>query len=373
MKILLMGEFSNVHATLADALRKKGHYVTVASHGDVWKNYPRDIDLRWNQSSRLSYYWFRVKLIWLALFRFKGYDVVQYINPTALWVKQSVSIWFFNQLKKHNKLMVYGVFGDDYLTVDRMLDTDRLQYSDFVYDGRIINASYNLHRIKDKQRQKPLWECMVRGSTYFIAGAYDCYVVYDSPEYAGRLFYIPFPIKCAESSSRHFDGICPVRILLGIQRKRMLVKGTDMLLPLFRRLEQKYPERIELSIVENIPFEEYNKMLRDADVVVDQLYSVCPAMNALETMKYGAITVSGGEEVFYDFIGEQTLRPIINLRPFDDEGNLKILEDILLTPENLNRMSRESIEFIKKYHDSDIVAEKYLEIWKKGLERVAKL
>ena len=45
MRILLLGEFSNVHATLALGLRKLGHDVVVASDGDEWKNYPRDIDL----------------------------------------------------------------------------------------------------------------------------------------------------------------------------------------------------------------------------------------------------------------------------------------------------------------------------------------
>lgn len=34
MKILLLGEYSNVHATLADGLRKLGHQVTVLSNGD---------------------------------------------------------------------------------------------------------------------------------------------------------------------------------------------------------------------------------------------------------------------------------------------------------------------------------------------------
>lgn len=32
-----MGEYSNVHATLADGLRKLGHQVTVLSNGDFWK------------------------------------------------------------------------------------------------------------------------------------------------------------------------------------------------------------------------------------------------------------------------------------------------------------------------------------------------
>lgn len=34
MKILLMGEYSNVHWTLAEGLRTLGHDVTVLSNGD---------------------------------------------------------------------------------------------------------------------------------------------------------------------------------------------------------------------------------------------------------------------------------------------------------------------------------------------------
>ena len=45
MKILLLGEYSNVHSTLALGLRALGEQVCVASDGDGWKNYPRDIDL----------------------------------------------------------------------------------------------------------------------------------------------------------------------------------------------------------------------------------------------------------------------------------------------------------------------------------------
>ena len=45
MRILLIGEYSNVHATLAEGLRALGQQVTVVSNGDFWKDYPRDIDL----------------------------------------------------------------------------------------------------------------------------------------------------------------------------------------------------------------------------------------------------------------------------------------------------------------------------------------
>ena len=45
MKILLLGEFSNVHNNLAEGLRTLGHDVTTANGGHGWSNYHRDIDL----------------------------------------------------------------------------------------------------------------------------------------------------------------------------------------------------------------------------------------------------------------------------------------------------------------------------------------
>lgn len=45
MKILLIGEYSNVHATLAAGLKRLGHEAVVLSNGDFWKDYPRDINL----------------------------------------------------------------------------------------------------------------------------------------------------------------------------------------------------------------------------------------------------------------------------------------------------------------------------------------
>ena len=79
MKILLLGEYSNVHATLGKALIQLGHQVTLISNGDFWKNYPRDIDL-----SRTPGRWggicYTARLLTL-LPRLRGYDVVQLINP----------------------------------------------------------------------------------------------------------------------------------------------------------------------------------------------------------------------------------------------------------------------------------------------------
>ena len=79
MKILLLGEYSNVHWTLSEGLRQLGHTVTVVSNGDFWKNYQRNIDLS-RTYTKLGGISYMIKLYSL-LPRLRGYDVVQIINP----------------------------------------------------------------------------------------------------------------------------------------------------------------------------------------------------------------------------------------------------------------------------------------------------
>ena len=79
MKILLIGEYSNVHNTLAHGLRELGHTVTVISNGDFWKNYPRDIDVS-RRPGKLGGVLLLAK-IYALLPRMRGYDIVQFTNP----------------------------------------------------------------------------------------------------------------------------------------------------------------------------------------------------------------------------------------------------------------------------------------------------
>ena len=82
MKILLLGEYSNVHATLAEGLRKLGHQVTVLSNGDFWKNYPRDINLV-RKPGKLGGMLYLAKLL-TNVHKLRGYDKKQLINPVFL-------------------------------------------------------------------------------------------------------------------------------------------------------------------------------------------------------------------------------------------------------------------------------------------------
>ena len=101
MKILLLGEYSNVHWTLAQGLRNRGHEVCVVSNGDFWKDYPRDIDVA-RKAGKIGGIILILKL-WSLLPKMRGYDVVQLINPMFFVFKAERLFWFYRYLRHHNK------------------------------------------------------------------------------------------------------------------------------------------------------------------------------------------------------------------------------------------------------------------------------
>ena len=134
MRILLLGEYSNVHATLAKGLRRLGHRVTVVSNGDFWKDYPRDIDVsRHGTFGGLRLY---LRLL-LLLPRLRGYDIVQLINPMFFEIKAERLYFFYHYLRRHNRRIVLGGFGMDYYWVHECITRFPLRYSDFNFGTEI--------------------------------------------------------------------------------------------------------------------------------------------------------------------------------------------------------------------------------------------
>ena len=125
MKILLLGEYSGVHSTLAEGLRYLGHTVTVASNGDFWQGYQCDINL--SRKGRWSF----LARVMAALPRMRGFDIVQVVNPMFMELKAERLFSIYNYLRKHNKKMVMSVVGDDYYYpfINRTLKP--MRYSDF--------------------------------------------------------------------------------------------------------------------------------------------------------------------------------------------------------------------------------------------------
>lgn len=368
MKILLIGEYSNVHATLAEGLKHFGHEVTVMSNGDFWKNYPRDINL-----VRTYTKWGGIKYLaklYRLLPRLRGFDIVQLINPMFLELKAERIFPIYHYLRRHNRKVILCGFGMDWYWVNTCCTEKPLRYSDFNIGNELRTDADALKERKDwlGTAKERLNKEIANDCDGILTGLYEYHVCYQ-PVFPEKTTYIPYPIKMENphwKPTEKTDG--KIKIFIGINKTRSAYKGTDIMLEAALELQRKYPEQMEVIKVESVPFETYQQLLNGSDAILDQLYSYTPSMNSLLAMSKGIVCIGGGEPENYELIGEKELRPIINVQP-TRESVYHETEQLILHPERLAELKRQSVEYIRRHHDYIEVAKQYVNFYKKLLEK----
>lgn len=377
MRILLLGDYSNVHNTLAKGLKALGHECVVASDGDHWKDYPRDIDLKRDLSTvgTIGFLWRLMK----ALPSFRGYDIVQIINPIFIELKAEKMYWFYDYLRKHNKKIVLGAFGMDYYWAQVNTEIRPLRYSDFNIGDtvRMDPPAVDFREDWIGTPKEKLTKYVAHDADWIVAGLQEYWATYNAvPELRDKMSFIPFPIKMPEE--RIDEGSCishlpfgggregALKLFVGISRNRSAYKGTDIMLAAAKAVKEKYPDKLDLQIAEGVPFAQYQYMMDNSDAILDQLYSYTPAMNSLLAMSKGIINIGGGEPENYEIIGENELRPIVNVLP-TFESCFEEIEKLVLHPELVPEMKRQSIEYVKKHHDYIKVAKQYETLYERLL------
>ena len=363
MKILLLGEYSNLHATLADGLRQLGHEVLVVSDGTNIYNYRRDISLYRKNNGPWETGKFLVKLM-ATLPKLRNFDIVQLINHDFLAIKAERQFGIYRYLRKHNRHVVLGAFGNDWQWVKTNLEDRPFRYGEFYVGEKIRDNVYTKRVVRE-------WYGSTKGElSRFIANDCDAiisclyeYLVSYEHDYPQKTHFVPLPIvpktdvRVQPRTARQ-----PVRFFLGIKRNLMEYKGTDIFYEALQRIKQQYPDHCEITVVEDLPFDEYVKQMQFQDAILDQAYSYTPAMNALEAMSRGLICIGGGEEENYAIINEHELRPIINILP-NVESVYHALEQLIQHPERIPILQQQSIDYVKKHHDYINIARQYEQIY----------
>ena len=357
MRILLLGEYSNVHATLAEGLRTLGHQVTVASNGDFWKNYPRDIDLS-RKEGKLGGLKLLAKVC-AQLPQWRGYDVVQFINPIFLELKANHILPIYKYLRKHNKKMVLCAMGMDWYWVHECTYRKPLRYSDFNIGDKVRTDEPAVREQRDwlGTAKEQLNKYIAADCDHIIAGLYEDYVCYE-PYFKEKTHFIPLPIKAESNLSPHASHPSTIKVFIGISKGRSAYKGTDIMLRAAEDVLRAHPDKMQLIKAEGVPFAEYQKLMDGSDAILDQLYSYTPSMNPLLAMSKGIICIGGGEPENYEILGENELRPIINVQP-TYESVRDELEQLIINPSHINELKHQSIEYVRRHHDYIKVAKQY--------------
>lgn len=370
-KILLLGDYSNCHRTLGTGLRRLGCDVTIASDGSRWMDCRRDIDIA-RKPGKVNGLLHTLRMHGLLRTSLSGYDIVAVHDPVFTTLRPERLRPLLALLQKRNRSLFYTAMSTDSAFLDMLAAPDSpLRYSEWFVDGKPSRMYLDNPAKWDEWHAEPL-RSYEENFFDIIDGAVSVLYEYqlgmerrlgtERSAYGG----IPIDLELFEPVELP-DNISKVKFFLGRDRNRKLMKGSDLLETAAQEVVRRHPDKAELVIVENRPFDEFIGLLKDSHVVLDQIYSYTPATTALMAMAYGLNVVSGAEPEYYDFIGEFENRPIVNA-PIELGPLTNTLEDIVLHPERIRERGLRSREFVEKHNRCGTVAGWFLDFWLERLD-----
>lgn len=360
MKILLLGDYSGCHANLAKGLRKLGHTVTLVSDGCGFMNVEPDVKLvrKPGLPGSVAY----LARVLSESRKWRGYDVVQLINPHFLNLRPGKLRRIFDSLRKHNNSVYVTLCSEDTPFVDALLNRGVFRYSEAKVGDRPTRFyTENPHFYDDW-----LLPETADYQQYFFDKIDGMMAVL--PEYAmgvkpgleGKLFNTGIPIDTQQIDYKPEPLTGKVRVMIPYKSSQMQRKGADRLLESLLELEKELPD-MELTRVSDVPFEEFLRILGRSHILVDQLYAYSPATGALNAMSKGVVPVTGGEPEYAEWLGEKGELPLFAIRPTDDIK--ACLKEYILDRQRIERVRAEGRKLVEKHNELTVVAQKFVEAW----------
>lgn len=132
-------------------------------------------------------------------------------------------------------------------------------------------------------------------------------------------------------------------------------KGTSYVLEAVERLKSEGYD-FEFRLFQNTSNVKVRETLSNADISVDQLFSTCPGMFAIESMAAGCAVLGGNIPEFSGFPPEL---PVIHTDPDNVYQNMKML---LENPELRRELGEKGRRYVEKYNDYRKIADEFLKI-----------
>lgn len=364
MRILFVGDYSNLHATLAKELKKRGHEVTVLSDKGGYLDSYADIFLQREKGIPGSIkYLYNLFTILPSL---KDYDIVQFINPNFLNLRPGKIKYFFDRLKNQNGKMFLTLAGNDYYYCKACLDGKLFRFSEF----KIGNEFTDFH--KSNPNLLYGWTSYMNRNwnEYFydnIDGAMSVLPEYDMvakeiiPE---KTIFTNIPINIDDLPEPDYDFSYPIKLFIGIRPGTEIQKGGKKLLKIIKDIESRMSDKVIVESVSNLSVSNFIKKMSQSHIVLDQLYAYSPATTALLGMSMGKTVGSGAQEEYYNYIDNSATRPLISLSPFDTDIKERLIE-LIENPEDIKTRGKESKMIAENNNDVKKVVDKFIAHWQR--------
>ena len=375
MKILLIGEYSRLHNSLQEGLQMLGNDIKILGFNDGFKNF--DIDYKINKKWDSGF----LKKIKVAVYRISGfdissfctylqfkkiykqldnYDVIQLINENSFFCTYYYEQKILNLLfQKTSKTFLLSC-GDDFLNVKYNFENPHKKSVIQPYlEGKIQKKDF-LNTLKfQKNEFRKLHNFIYENIDGVIASDLDYhYPLVGNAKYSGL---VANPINISNLKFEQLQSIEKIVIFLGINKESYYKKGLDYFEKALEIVKNKYQEKIEVIITENLPYKTYIKSYKKAHIVLDQIYALDQGYNALEAMAKGKVVFTGADKKFsqyYNISEIVAINALPNVNYLVDQLSL-LIED----PAAILKISKNARQFIEKEHDYIEIAKKYNSIW----------
>jgi glycosyltransferase involved in cell wall biosynthesis len=377
MKVLLVGEFSRLHNSLKEGLIDLGHEVLLIGTGDLFKNYPVDINIDCAFFNKALPLFFRKLIIRISGFdiahleiayrfkkampKLKDYDVVQLINEDALGIHPKLQIPLLEKLFKQNSFVFLLSCGDDYINISHYLkEKERYSILTPYFNSKSLAKKYNYSLKYVSQPYKNLHDFLYKNIKGVIATDIDYHIPLINHEAYLGLIANPINTKNIKFNQLKVDG--KIQIFHGVNTISSDRKGSKIFEDALKIIQEKLASKVTIKTTHSLPYKDYIKVYNNAHIVLDQVYSYDQGYNALEAMAKGKVVFTGAEKEWLNHykIKEDTIA--INALP-NAEKIAEKLEWLILHPEKIEEISKNARAFIEKEHDYITIAQKYIDVW----------
>jgi glycosyltransferase involved in cell wall biosynthesis len=354
MKVLLIGEASGVHRNLKKGLNALGieAFHVVQSSGTSWKWYDQALAPAWpgvrgGIARNIAPFW--------NMARLPHFDVANFINTITGVHGLHTRYWDLPLIRRKADLMSYYALGCDEIGLIRR--NPILPYNPCntcLSSGETLGLDcaklYNprFERSRDIVRR------------YFDFGACSM-VEYGHTEdlFPGHFRRIPFPVDVDLIPFDPAQERSMPRIVHTPTRRGF--KGTDLVLKAIEILRSKRSD-FHFRIVEGLAYADYLAAMRDADIVVDQVYSQSSGINGLEMMAAGKVVLTGSTPLGRSYFPFGDESPAIDAPP-DAQQLASVLGGLLDRKAELPTIAEASRAYVTKNHDVVTVAQQFLLGW----------
>lgn len=336
MKILLIGEFSGVHNNLKKGLTELGHEVKLAADGDGFKNFDYDFPIMPFNGLYIGRI-LNLLYITLQLRKFIGYDVIQFISPFSI-PTYIYKIGLLEFIFRRNKKIIYYACGTDpnYEKISKLIDYHPNEGEKIITPRRLEYHKWFIDRVD-----------------VIVPATYSYYLGYKEKINLGRSVMLPGSGNYITQVKKPGNKL---KILFGITRRDF--KGAEYIEEALEMIKQKYEYRVEIKIVEKMPFEDYKKLLDDTDLLIDQCKSYFYGMNAIFAMERGVIVLSGAEKNAAKHF-ELNEIPIFNILPDSKQIFYELEKLVKLEKHEILELKKEVIAYVYEKHNCKSISNKF--------------